>query len=393
MTRHASRRLGPAALLLAFGCATPAPDLEREPPVLHPRPWPPASYVCYRAPGPIAIDGRLDDAAWAAAEWTASFVDIEGDRKPRPRWKTRVKLLWDDEALYIAAELEEPNVWATLTERDSVIFHDNDFEVFLDPDGDTHRYGELELNAFGTEWDLFLERPYRDGVTARDDWDIAGLRTAVHVDGTLNDPRDLDRGWTVELALPWRGLGETRAGTTTPPAPGERWRVNFSRVQWRVDYPSAAGATGFRYERELDPATGRRRPEDNWVWSPQGAIDMHAPEMWGFVQFSPLEAGAAGTARAAREAFRVDPADDAAFALRQVYYAQRAYRARYGELAPDLAALGLSAPPASIAGWERLPPPPRMTVQAGSFEAVLVLDDGRSLRIDDKGRLVVAPPE
>src|SRR5262249_56044292 len=94
---------------------------------------PPRRYVCYRAPGPIAIDGRIAEGAWSAAPWSEPFVDIEGDRRPQPRHRTRVKMLWDDEALYIAAELEEPHVWATLTEHDSVIFHDNHFAAFLHP--------------------------------------------------------------------------------------------------------------------------------------------------------------------------------------------------------------------------------------------------------------------
>ena len=65
-------------------------------------------------------------------------------------------MLWDDDYLYIAAELEEPHVWATLTQHDAVIFHDNDFEVFLNPEGDSHLYAELELNALNTTWDLLL---------------------------------------------------------------------------------------------------------------------------------------------------------------------------------------------------------------------------------------------
>ena len=51
----------------------------------------------------------------------------------------------------------------TLTEHDSVIFQDNDFEVFIDPDGDNHNYYEIEINALNTEWDLRLPKPYRDG--------------------------------------------------------------------------------------------------------------------------------------------------------------------------------------------------------------------------------------
>ena len=119
------------------------------------------------AQAPIQIDGRLDEDAWKTAPWTDPFVDIEGDVRPRPRFQTRAKMLWDDTYFYVAALLEEPHVWGTLTKHDSVIFHDNDFEIFIDPDGDNHEYYEIEINALNTEWDLFLKKPYRDGGPAR----------------------------------------------------------------------------------------------------------------------------------------------------------------------------------------------------------------------------------
>src|SRR5579872_7407974 len=106
-----------------------------EPAVQFTDPWlaqytPPRGYVAYRATGPLTIDGKLDEAAWQAAPWSEDFVDIEGDRQPKPSYRTRVKMLWDDKNLYLAAELEEPHVQASLTEHDSYIFHDdNDFEV------------------------------------------------------------------------------------------------------------------------------------------------------------------------------------------------------------------------------------------------------------------------
>lgn len=227
-----------------------------------------------------AMDGRLDDAAWAVAPWSTWFVDIEGDARPAPRHRTRLKVTWDSTALYIAAELEEPDLWATLTARDAVIFQDDDFEVFLDPDGDARAYFELEINALGTVWDLFLPRAYRDGGSARNGWDAAGLRSAVRLDGTLNDPSDRDRGWTVELAIPFSDLAQPEVTTAVPRA-GDTWRVNFSRVEW--DLRVANG----RYVKVLDPATGRPRAEHNWVWSPQGAVNMHLPERWGFLEFVP----------------------------------------------------------------------------------------------------------
>mgnify|MGYP000894936527 CR=1 FL=1 len=229
----------------------------------------------YRAPrlaSPTVFDGRLDKEPWLSAPWTDDFVDIEGDKRPKPRFRTRAKMAWDDRYLMIAAEMEEPHLWATLTERDSVIFHDNDFEVFLDPDGDTQLYGELELNALNTVWDLLLVKPYREGGPAINGWDIKGLRTAVHLDGTLNDPTDTDRGWSVEIGIPWPAIAEI-SRVPCPPRPGDVWRINFSRVQW-----------------VLDVVDGKyvKRPglkEDNWVWSPQGVIDMHQPEHWGELEF------------------------------------------------------------------------------------------------------------
>ena len=292
-------------------------------------PFAPRHYVCYRAPAALTIDGRLTEPAWQAAAWTDVFVDIEGDARPKPRFRTRAKMLWDSSRFYIAAELEEPDVWATLTERDAVMFNDNDFEVFIDPDGDTHAYGELEINALGTVWDLMLLRPYRDGGPAINAWDIAGLQAAVDVRGTLNATGDRDEGWTVEIAVPWRVLAELAAGKR-PPKPGDRWRVNFSRVAWQVE--SRDG----RYSKRLDPASGKPLAADNWVWSPQGAIDMHMPERWGCVQFSGADAGAA------TDPFVEDPNQRVTWALRRLFYRQRQFRAAHGRYADDLAALGLA---------------------------------------------------
>ena len=241
-------------------------------------------YLCLRTAESLEIDGRLVELAWQSAEWSEHFVDIEGEAKPTPRWQTRVKMLWDESYLYIGAELEEPHVWASLTERDAVLYKENDFEVFIDPDGDTHNYFELEINALGTVWDLFLNKPYREGGKARSAWDIEGLKSAVSVNGTVNDPTDTDEGWTVELALPWDAL-IAYAPEGRPPRDGERWRVNFSRVQWQLD------VVGDEYQKTEDPETGEALPENNWVWSPQGAINMHIPEMWGVVEFKKSVAG------------------------------------------------------------------------------------------------------
>ncbi|HDQ00380.1 MAG TPA: carbohydrate-binding family 9-like protein [bacterium] len=289
----------------------------------------PKSYICYRTSAPIRIDGELTEFDWEKSEWTDDFVDIEGGFKPLPRHRTRAKMLWDDQYLYIAAELEEPHVWATLTQRDTVIFYDNDFEVFIDPNGDSHQYYELEINALGTEWDLLLVKPYRDGGPAINGWDIHGLKTGVHVNGTINQPTDNDVGWTVEIALPWTALREC-AHKATPPGHGDIWRINFSRVQWQTEVQSG------RYRKIIDPATGRNLPEDNWVWSPQSLIDMHYPEMWGFVQFSTQTIGNG------KELFLFPQSEAVKWALRQLYYQQQTHFLNHNSFGNNLAELELN---------------------------------------------------
>jgi hypothetical protein len=301
----------------------------------------PRRAVVYRAASPLTIDGKLDEASWRTAVWSEPFVDIQGGDELRPRFRTRVKMLWDDDYFYIAAELEEPDIWGTLEERDSVIFHDNDFELFIDPDGDTHNYYELEVNALGTPWDLLLPQPYRDGGSAIHAWDIAGLRVGVDVRGTLNRPGDRDEAWTVEIAMPWKILREAAPERRAPRA-GEQWRVNFSRVEWQTDVKDGA------YVKRVDSKTGKPLPEDNWVWSRQGAINMHMPERWGFVQFSDAPAGTASAGASAGTAgtggavssFTDDPNERVKWAQRRLYYRQRRFRAAHGgKYAADLAAL------------------------------------------------------
>ena len=276
----------------------------------------------------LHTDGILDEKSWGDVPWTDYFVDIEGSSKPVPRLKTHAKLLWDDSNLYIAAELEEPHVWANLRQRDTVIFFDNDFEVFIDPDGDTQAYYELEVNALATAWDLLLLKPYRDGGPPVTGWDIAGLQVATHVDGTINNPVDIDKGWTVEMKIPLAALKEC-SGKAGLPKAGDKWRIDFSRVEWRTIIENGC------YKKEINPATGKPFPEDNWVWSPQGRINMHMPEMWGFLQFSSIEAGHGS------EAFVPDPDLRLKWALRLIYYAEDRYYIENNTYSSNLKDFGL----------------------------------------------------
>lgn len=214
-------------------------------------------YDCCRTTGRMKIDGRVTDREWAAAEVCTAFGDIRGAGYAAPKYLTTLRMLWDDENLYVGAVLEEPDVRASVSRRDDIVYHDNDFEVFLNPYGDKELYYELEVNALGTVMDLLMNRPYSEGGTYMMTWDFPGLELAVRVDGTLNRSGDTDRGWSVEMKIPFAAL--SRGGQD--PLGSRIWRANFSRVEWLT------------------------KPEENWVWAPTGVVDIHHPMRWGYLRF------------------------------------------------------------------------------------------------------------
>lgn len=235
----------------------------------------PHLFVAQYTSTPPEINGVIEAEIWDEIAWSSTFIDIEGVLKPK--YDTRMKMLWDEQNLYILAQLEEPHIWGNLKQRDTVIFYNNDFEVFIDPNGDTHQYIELEINALNTVWDLFLEKPYRNNVIVDNEWNIEGLQSAVAVEGTINDPSDIDKYWNIEIALPWEGL---KRGNTEVQIPRNSfWRINFSRVNWDFNLKNNS------YQRKKDEK-GKFLKEYNWVWSPQYVINMHEPERWGYVFFA-----------------------------------------------------------------------------------------------------------
>ncbi len=327
-------------------------------------PFEPLSYFCRHLEAEISIDGQFTEAAWSSAPWSASFTDIEGSLKPAPHLDTRMKMLWNQTGLFIAARLEEPNLWATLTEHDAVIFWDNDFEVFLDPDGDTHHYFELEMNALGTLWDLFLVMPYRDEHSALNGWEAHGIELAIGLEGTLNDPTDTDTAWQLELFLPWQAVSEM-AHTPCPPQPGDHWRINFSRVQWDTEIKDGS------YVKVPG------KPEHNWVWSPQGLVNMHYPERWGLLRFL-------GPDEDSQDANPALPAILLAEEyLRQLYYAQKQHWLDHGTYADSCSELGL--PPFVQRGGNLFPV---LETTSNSFCATLAAEGFPILTITESSRLL-----
>jgi Carbohydrate family 9 binding domain-like len=263
----------------------------------------PGEYVAHRTPGAIAADGRALSAAWATAQRTRRFVDLVTGEPAT--LDTTASILWDDENLYIAFWADEPNVVATMTERDDLLFFENDLEIFIDG-GDS--YYELEFNALGVRYEVFYL--WRDSVTPGSKWDsprfdvhdprvhsfggdhpldrasfwtgnhprgtrwaylnydLPGVQVAVSVQGSINDPTVVDTGWTAEVTIPWASLGDLANGRSLPPSDGEVWGIFLGRFEQVATRGPGTTATA------------------GWGASPIGVADTHVPESFTQVRFA-----------------------------------------------------------------------------------------------------------
>ena len=235
----------------------------------------PKTYSAIKIKNPITIDGRAAEIDWQKAEWSSDFVDITHADDLMPTLQTRVKMLWDDQHLYLYAEMQEPHIWADIVQHDAIIYHNNDFEVFIKPSSQQEIYYELEVNPLNTILDLAMTKPYRYNGEALIHWDLKGLKSAVHHQGTLNNPNDTDQYWSVEMAIPFQSI--LAFGKGKKPVANSQWQINFSRVQWQHSVEN-----GIYQRKKLH---NKLLEEHNWVWSPIGIINMHYPERWGYVQF------------------------------------------------------------------------------------------------------------
>ncbi|MCU0385316.1 MAG: carbohydrate-binding family 9-like protein [Flavihumibacter sp.] len=224
----------------------------------------PPQYRAVKTNQPIQVDGFANEAIWQQIPFTSNFRDIAGGPTGN---KSALKLCWDEQYLYVFAQLEQPQLWASLTKKDTAVFMDNALEFFIDMDGDMQQYIEFQINAFGTTWDLLLSKAYRDGGNGDSGFEFPGLKKAVRLRGTLNQPGDIDEGWDVELAIP------------LAPRKGQIARMNFSHVNWKLDVVNGV------YQKQKD-ASGRIAQPHYIVWSPQGRVDLHMPERWGYILFS-----------------------------------------------------------------------------------------------------------
>lgn len=262
-----------------------------------------AHYTAQRITESIEINGDLSKPVWQKAVRSPRFVDMVTGKPGF--YDTKAAVLWNNDYLYIGFWAEEPMVSAAQKQHDSLVFLENDLEVFIDG-GDC--YYELEINALNTiyevffiwrdsfkkggkydvpEFDIYSEKAVTFGGNddrtgnyfwrgrhprglrwAFLDWDMPGLKTAVSVDGKINDDTHIDKGWTLEIAIPWQSMKWLANGRSLPPKEGDTWRIFFGRFQ------------------RLTPSGIEIEPHPAWAWNKHGVYDTHLPECFTNIHFS-----------------------------------------------------------------------------------------------------------
>jgi hypothetical protein len=195
-------------------------------------PPPPAVRLaeCRRAVGPIKIDGVLDERGWAKAQLLTDFSVFWLGRKAKTA--TKARLLWDDDYLYFAAEMEDADLYADVKEHNGMTWYNDVFELFFKPAADKLAYYEFQVNALNTQLEMFLPARGAGGYQRFAPGVRLGMVSAVKLDGTLNKWEDRDRGWTVEGRIPWTAFRATGGR----PAPGARWRFALCRYDYSVTF-------------------------------------------------------------------------------------------------------------------------------------------------------------
>ena len=250
------------------------------------------SYECLRIENNlITINGELTESCWETAPLMPFRGLVDGSEPPL---QTFTRLLWDDNYLYVGCDVRDPEVWARAALRDeecskeyadrafyssevraaewrrlecNVMHLDKFVKILIDPDADGKRYLEFQVNPLNTVFDAWYEQGFKEKWGDQDRgpniaWTCSGLVTAAHVEGTLNAPHDVDQGWCLEMAIPWKAIAPFAKGAC-PPKAGDVWTAHLGRI----------------HKEKFNS------PNIYWTWPVIGSTNSHLPHAYGEIMF------------------------------------------------------------------------------------------------------------
>ena len=181
----------------------------------------------------IKLDGKLDEPAWQSAPSTGPLVDVRtGEPNQTFPINGDVRVLWNEEGIYVGFSIADTDLIGGFKkgEIDPHLWTRDTVEMMVDPegDGDNKDYYEIQINpqnlVFDSQFDDYNQpKTEPNGPYGHQEWS-SNLKSAVALDGTVDQSDDEDRGYTVEALIPWKSFSKAQK---LPPAIGTSWRVNF----------------------------------------------------------------------------------------------------------------------------------------------------------------------
>ncbi len=170
-------------------------------------------------------------------ELLGPFVDVKtGEPNTTFPVNGKGRILYDDKSLYVGIEVEDKDITGGFPAdaKDPHLWTKDTVELMIDPDWDraNTNYYEIQIGpqnlVFDTQWDDYnTPKPSPEGPFGHQDWS-AGLKSAVVVDGTIDKSDDVDKGYVVEAAIPWKSFSKAKK---TPPELGDAWRINLYAME------------------------------------------------------------------------------------------------------------------------------------------------------------------
>lgn len=171
-----------------------------------------------RTDQPIRIDGVADEPAWQAAEVTSGFYERQPvpGRPEKPGQTTEIRILYDDEAIYVAARMNDvsaDSIARQVVPRDQV--GNADFiGVVFDTYNDKMNGNGFFVTAAGSQFDAKYSQTFNEDGNWNAVW--------------YSDVRIDDKGWTVEFRIPFSALRFSTRDMQT-------WGVNFVRKRQKAN--------------------------------------------------------------------------------------------------------------------------------------------------------------
>jgi hypothetical protein len=184
-------------------------------------------YKVKKTAGPIIIDGTLDDLSWKNAE-VQNFKYFYRREKAPEKQESEFRMMWDNENLYLFYDFRDTSLTSRETNLDGRPYMDDCIEFYCMPVPDSiNMHFAFEINIWKKPYDFVILWQYHNGRHVNIKSYNPVYKIEVTYEGTINNDKDKDSGWRMELAIPFTAFSDFN--NVNPAKTGTRWAFQAVR--------------------------------------------------------------------------------------------------------------------------------------------------------------------